>query len=68
MEEYFNKPLYKLRQEWKEMLTEQSLIQDMQRKVASNIPNLTPSDMRNTAKKPRRGFSPLYPHNIASVR
>ena len=51
MEEYFNKPLYKLRQEWKEMLTEQSLIQDMQRKVASNIPNLTPSDIEKYCKE-----------------
>ena len=51
MEEYFNKPLYKLRQEWKEMLTEQSLIQDMQRKVAGNIPNLTPSDIEKYCKE-----------------
>ena len=51
MEEYFNKPLYKLRQEWREMLTEQSLIQDMQRKVAGNIPNLTPSDIEKYCKE-----------------
>ena len=51
MEEYFQKPLYKLRQEWKEMLTEQSLMQDMQRKVASNIPNLTPSDIEKYCKE-----------------
>ena len=51
MEEYFQKPLYKLRQEWKEMLTEQSLMQDMQRKVAGNIPNLTPSDIEKYCKE-----------------
>jgi peptidyl-prolyl cis-trans isomerase SurA len=50
LEEYFKKPLYKLRQEWKEMLTDQSLIQDMQRKVAGNIPNLTPSDIEKYCK------------------
>jgi len=51
LEEYFKKPLYKLRQEWKEMLTDQSLIQDMQRKVAGNIPNLTPSDIEKYCKE-----------------
>ncbi len=51
MEDYFQKPLYKLRQEWKDILTEQSLTQDMQRKVASNIPNLTPSDIEKYCKE-----------------
>ncbi len=51
MEEYFNKPLYRLRQEWKQMITDQSLIQDMQRKVAGNIPNLTPSDIEKYCKE-----------------
>ena len=45
-EEYFNKPIHKLRQEWKEALTEQSLIQEMQRNVTSNTPRLTPQDVR----------------------
>ena len=45
-EEYFGKPLYKLRQEWQQTLTDQSLIQEMQRNVASNTPKLTPSDIK----------------------
>ena len=45
-EEYFGKPLYKLRQEWREVLTDQSLIQEMQRNVASNIPKITPRDVK----------------------
>ncbi|MBR4660798.1 MAG: peptidylprolyl isomerase [Bacteroidales bacterium] len=45
-EEYFNKPIHKLRQEWKEALTEQSLIQEMQRNVTGNTPRLTPHDVR----------------------
>ena len=45
-EEYFGKPLYKLRQEWRATLSDQSLIQEMQRNVASDIPKLTPRDVR----------------------
>ena len=45
-EEYFGKPLYKLRQEWRQTLTDQSLIQEMQRNVASNTPKLTPRDIK----------------------
>lgn len=44
-EEYFGKPIYKLKQEWRQTLSEQSLIQDMQRKVATDVPKLTPSDV-----------------------
>ena len=45
-EEYFGKPLYKLRQEWRQAMSDQSLIQEMQRNVASDIPKLTPRDVR----------------------
>ena len=45
-EDYFGKPLYKLRQEWRQTLNDQSLIQEMQRTVASNTPKLTPRDIK----------------------
>ena len=45
-EEYFGKPLYKLRQEWHDALSDQFLIQEMQRNVASNTPKLTPRDIK----------------------
>ena len=45
-EEYFAKPLYKLREEWRQAMQDQSLIQEMQRNVASDIPKLTPRDVR----------------------
>lgn len=52
VEKYFGKPLYKLRQEWRASLQEQSLTQQMQSEVASKIPELTPYDvevyMKNT--------------------
>lgn len=45
-EEYFGKPLYKLRREWKEILTEQSMIQEMQRTITSGVSQLTPRDVK----------------------
>lgn len=45
-EAYFGKPLYKLRQEWHDALSDQSLIQEMQRNVATNTPKLTPRDIK----------------------
>ena len=45
-EDYFGKPIYKLRQEWRQTLSDQSLIQEMQRNVAGNTPKLTPRDIK----------------------
>lgn len=45
-EEYFGKPIYKLRQEWRNTLNDQSLIQEMQRNVASKTPQITPRDIK----------------------
>lgn len=45
-EAYFGKPIYKLRQEWYDALSDQSLIQEMQRNVASEIPKVTPRDVK----------------------
>lgn len=45
VEEYFGKPIYKLKQEWHDVLSDQSLIQEMQRNVASKVPKLTPADI-----------------------
>lgn len=50
-EEYFGKPIYKLRAEWHEALTEQSLIQEMQRTVSQNVPKLTPRDVEKYCKE-----------------
>ncbi len=46
VEEYFGKPVYRLRQEWRETLEDQSLIQQMQQKVSESIPELTPYDVQ----------------------
>jgi peptidyl-prolyl cis-trans isomerase SurA len=49
-EEYFGKNMFKLRQEWKEILTEQSLTQDMQRNVMSSATNMTPDQIEKFYK------------------
>lgn len=46
VESYFRKPVYKLRQEWREQLEEQSLTQEEQRLIASSVPELTPYDVK----------------------
>lgn len=46
VEKYFNKPLYKLREEWRKSLEEQSLYQQEQGQIAGDVPELTPSDVK----------------------
>lgn len=46
VEEYFGKPLYKLRQEWRTQLEEGSLAQQEQQEIAKNISQVTPYDVK----------------------
>ena len=46
MEKYFGKPLYKLRQEWRKVLEEQSLTEQERYQVAGEIPEVTPYDVK----------------------
>ena len=46
MEKYFNKPLYKLRQEWMKSLEDQSLIEQERSQIASAISEVTPYDVK----------------------
>lgn len=46
VEKYFGKPLYRLRQEWRQTLQDQSLTQQMQQNVASSAPEMTPFDVQ----------------------
>lgn len=46
VEEYFNKPLYKLRQEWRQQIEQQSLTQQEQQQIAQGIPEITPYDVK----------------------
>ena len=46
VEEYFHKPLYKLRQEWRQQFEDMSLTQQEQQELAKNIPDVTPYDVK----------------------
>ena len=46
VEQQFGKPIYKLRQEWRETLTDQTLTQQMQSEIAKKVPELTPYDVQ----------------------
>lgn len=46
VEKYFNKSLYKLRQEWQKQIEDQTLTQQEQQEIASKIPEVTPFDVK----------------------
>ncbi|MCQ2181359.1 MAG: peptidylprolyl isomerase [Bacteroidales bacterium] len=46
VEIYFNKPIFKLRQEWRQQFEDMSLIQQEQQEIAKNIPDVTPYDVK----------------------
>ena len=46
VEAEFGKPIYKLRQEWRSTIEDQTLTQQMQQEIARKIPALTPYDVQ----------------------
>ena len=46
VEKQFGKPIYKLRQEWRAAITDQTLTQQMQQEIAKKVPDLTPYDVQ----------------------
>ncbi len=58
-EEYFKKPLYKVKQEWREALTEQSLVQSMQSSIAQKAPQQTPADIAKFYKSVPKDSLPI---------
>lgn len=46
VEEYFHKPIARLRQEWKQQLQDQSLTQQEQATIAETVPEMTPYDVK----------------------
>jgi peptidyl-prolyl cis-trans isomerase SurA len=61
MEKYFGKPLYKLRQEWKKMLDEQSLTEQERYQVAGKIPDVTPYDVKQYMDTTAKEDLPVVP-------
>ena len=46
VEEYFGKSMFKLRQEWRKAIEDQSLTQQMQQEITGKVPELTPYDVQ----------------------
>lgn len=46
VEQYFRKPMYKLRQEWRKQMEDMSLTQQEQQDIASKVPEMTPYDVK----------------------
>ena len=61
VEKQFGKPLYKLRQEWRKSLEEQTLTQQMQQKIAGSVPELTPYDVQKYVDETDKEDLPVVP-------
>lgn len=61
VEEYFGKPIYKLRQEWRKSIEDQTLTQQMQQSIASKIPELTPYDVQQYMASADQDELPVVP-------
>ena len=57
----FGKPIYKLRQEWREAIEDQTLTQQMQQEIASKIPELTPYDVQQYIERTDPADLPMVP-------
>ena len=57
----FGKPIYKLRQEWRQAIEDQTLTQQMQQQIASKIPELTPYDVRQYVENTEMEDLPMVP-------
>ena len=61
VEDFYGKPLYKLRQEWRQQLEDMTLTQQMQSQIASKIPELTPQDVKDYIKNTDPDDLPMVP-------
>ncbi len=60
-EEYFKKPLYRLRADWADVFRDQLLIQQMQQKVVSDIPKMTPAAIKELCSEMPEEDLPVVP-------
>lgn len=61
VEEYFKKSLHKLRQEWRQAITDQTLTQQMQQEIAKKVPELTPYDVQKYVDATDEADLPVVP-------
>ena len=61
VEKYFGKPLYRLRQEWRKAIEDQSLTQQMQSNIMSDIPEITPFEVKQFVESLDSADLPVVP-------
>ena len=61
VEKYFGKSLHKLRQEWREAITDQTLTQQMQQEISKKVPELTPYDVQKYVEQTDEADLPMVP-------
>ena len=59
--EYFKKPLHKLRHEWRNAITDQTMTQQMQQEIAKKVPDLTPYDVQKYFDEMDKADLPMVP-------
>jgi peptidyl-prolyl cis-trans isomerase SurA len=63
LEEYYGKPLAAIREEWRQMVKEQLIVQEMHRKLTGKI-KVTPSDVRNYYNRIPQDSLPFIPTTV----
>ena len=61
LEEYFGKPLYRLREEWRRQLEDQSLTEQEQGDIAAKVPDMTPYDVKKYLEAADPSTLPVVP-------
>ena len=61
VEKEFGKPIYRLRQEWRSDIEDQTLTQQMQQEIAGKIPDLTPYDVQKYVDATEAEDLPMVP-------
>ena len=61
VEKTYGKPLYKLRQDWKQQMEDMSLTQQMQQQISSQVPELTPHDVKEYLAETDPADLPMVP-------
>ena len=61
LEEYFGKPLYRLRQDWRKQYEDMSLTQQEQSEIMKKVPDMTPYDVKEYLDTVDKDNLPIVP-------
>lgn len=61
LEEYFKRPLYKIKDEWRALYKDLSLVEQMRSQIQSDIPQLTPRDVKDFVDSTPEEDLPIVP-------